>query len=62
MTKPLKSTATILTKGVNKMKAFSVVFRDKETDKLYGGIVDQTELCRLSNLETITICCVREVG
>lgn len=44
------------------MKEFSVVFRDKETDKLHGSIVDQTELCRLSNLETITICCVREVG
>lgn len=43
------------------MKAFSVVFRDKETDKLHGGVVDHSELCRLSNLETITICCVREI-
>ena len=43
------------------MKAFSVVFRDKATDKLYSGVVDQAELCRLSNLETIKICCVREI-
>lgn len=43
------------------MKAFSVAFRDKATGKLYGGVVDHTELCRLSNLETITICCVREI-
>jgi hypothetical protein len=43
------------------MKAFSVVFRDKATDKLFGGVVDHTELCRLSNLETIKICCVREI-
>ena len=43
------------------MKAFSVVFRDKETDKLHGGVVDHSELCRLSNLETIKICCVREI-
>lgn len=44
------------------MKAFSVVFRDKETDKLYGGVVDHSELCQLSNLETIKICCVREIS
>ena len=43
------------------MKAFSVTFRDKATDKLYGGVVDQTELCRLSNLDSIYICCVREI-
>lgn len=43
------------------MKAFSVVFRDKATDKLYSGVVDHAELCRLSNLETIKICCVREM-
>lgn len=43
------------------MKAFSVVFRDKETDKLHSGVIDYSELCRLSNLETIKICCVREI-
>lgn len=43
------------------MKAFSIAFRDKATNKLYGGVVDHSELCRLSNLDTIKICCVREI-
>ena len=43
------------------MKMFSVTFRDKATDKLYGGVVDHSELCRLSNLDTIKICCVCEI-
>ena len=43
------------------MKAFSVTFRDKATGKLYGGIVDHAELCRLSNLDNIVVCCVREM-
>ena len=43
------------------MKMFSITFQDKETGKLYGGIVDHAELCRISNLENIKVCCVREM-
>lgn len=43
------------------MKAFSVVFRDKLTDKLYSGIVDKEELIRLVNNEAIKICVTTEL-
>lgn len=43
------------------MKMFSIVFREKVTDKLFSGIVDHAELCRISNLENIKVCCVREL-
>lgn len=61
MMKTLNCPAMRFIEGGDEMKAFSVAFRDKATGKLYGGVVDHTELCRLSNLETITICCVREI-
>lgn len=43
------------------MKMFSIVFREKATNQLFSGIVDHAELCRISNLENIKVCCVREV-
>ena len=43
------------------MKAFSIVCRDKLTGKLFSGVIDHAELCRISNLEGIQVCCVREV-
>lgn len=43
------------------MKMFSIVFREKATGQLFSGIVDHTELCRISNLENILVCCVREM-
>ena len=43
------------------MKIFSVTFRDKSTGKLYGGIVNQEELTKLVNNDTIVVCVTREV-
>jgi hypothetical protein len=43
------------------MKAFSIVCRDKLTGKLFSGVIDHVELCRISNLEGIQVCCVTEI-
>lgn len=43
------------------MKSFSIVFRDKITDKLHSGVVNQEELVRLVNDETIKICVTTEL-
>ena len=44
------------------MKAFSVVIRSVSNDMLIGaGIVDEYELIRLANCESIRICACREV-
>ena len=53
--------AMILTKEGKEMKMFSIVCRNKLTDKLFSGVVDHAELCRISNLEGIRVCCVREI-
>ena len=43
------------------MKAFSVVFRDVLTDKLYSGVMNQRELTALVNNSAVKICCCTEI-
>lgn len=57
----LKFSVMTHTKENNKMKAFSVVFRDNITGQLYGGIVDQQELARLVGNTAITVCVTRQI-